>query len=143
MSELLGAANSEPGVGGRQTVMSECENAMPDGAVKAEVSEALARLPEAMRRNVWQPGQSGNPGGRPKGLLTAELRRQLLRNDAEKIRAIASTLIRRAVAGSIPAIQTVLERVDGKVLQTGEADHVILIPAWMKPNAQPEGAREK
>lgn len=27
----------------------------------------MHKLPEALEKNLWQPGQSGNPAGRPKG----------------------------------------------------------------------------
>jgi HPt (histidine-containing phosphotransfer) domain-containing protein len=63
----------------------------------------------------WKPGQSGNPGGRPKGRLIDEaLEELLLGNDSELALAIAKKLLARAKAGEVKAIQLVAERVQGK-----------------------------
>jgi hypothetical protein len=63
----------------------------------------------------WKPGQSGNPGGRPKGRLIDEaLEELLLGNDSELAVAIAKKLLARAKAGEVKAIQLVVERVQGK-----------------------------
>jgi hypothetical protein len=63
----------------------------------------------------WKPGQSGNPGGRPKGKLIDEaLEELLLGNDSELALAIAKKLLARAKAGEVKAIQLVAERVQGK-----------------------------
>ena len=63
----------------------------------------------------WKPGQSGNPGGRPKRKLIDEaLEELLLRNDSELALAIAKKLLARAKTGEVKAIQLVAERVQGK-----------------------------
>lgn len=70
---------------------------------------------------AFQKGQSGNPGGRPKGpSLKAELIRQLGKkgDDGRKnVDAIAAALIEQARDGKIEAIREILDRVDGKVPQ--------------------------
>jgi hypothetical protein len=63
----------------------------------------------------WKPGQSGNPGGRPKRRLIDEaLEELLLSNDSELALAIAKKLLARAKTGEIKAIQLVAERVQGR-----------------------------
>jgi hypothetical protein len=73
----------------------------------------------------WRPGQSGNPGGRPKGRsLTSILREKL--DDVEVCnqpcpdgRTVGETLIEAMVAqalkGDATLMRTILERIDGKV----------------------------
>ena len=63
----------------------------------------------------WKPGQSGNPGGRPKTRLIDEaLEELLLSNDSELALAIAKRLLARAKKGELRAIQLVAERVQGR-----------------------------
>jgi len=63
----------------------------------------------------WKPGQSGNPGGRPKKKLIDEALEELLAtNDSALAFLIASKLVARAKRGDIRAIQLVMERVQGK-----------------------------
>lgn len=70
---------------------------------------------------LYQKGQSGNPGGRPKGpSLKAELIRHLGKKGEDGVRhadAIALTLIDMARDGNLEAIREILDRVDGKVPQ--------------------------
>ncbi|MFP5328870.1 MAG: DUF5681 domain-containing protein [Alphaproteobacteria bacterium] len=58
----------------------------------------------------FQPGQSGNPGGRPKGSLNATTRmvQALLDGDAEDI---VRKAIELAKAGDGPVLRAVLERI--------------------------------
>ncbi len=67
----------------------------------------------------FEKGKSGNPAGRPKAsvCVTTLMRMALLENDGEKARALAESLIERAIAGSPAAINQVLNRVDGPVPQ--------------------------
>ena len=67
----------------------------------------------------WQPGQSGNPGGRQKDILTPLLREFLNADDeAEKI-AIIKQLIGIAkspgMRGQVAALKEIFDRIDGKV----------------------------
>jgi len=66
----------------------------------------------------WKPGQSGNPGGRPKKRLIDEALEQLLEaNDSAAAREVAAALLDRARKGDMRAIQLVAERTQGKPTQ--------------------------
>lgn len=63
----------------------------------------------------WRPGQSGNPGGRPrKRLIDDALEDLLSSNDAQAARDVASALLKRARRGDLRAIQLIAERTQGK-----------------------------
>jgi Family of unknown function (DUF5681) len=73
----------------------------------------------------WKPGQSGNPGGRPKRtpLIDAcrEVLSQLVPGDAKGrtyAQAIAEKLAAKAVEGDIRAAQELADRAEGKARQT-------------------------
>lgn len=76
-------------------------------------------------RPPWKPGESGNPGGRPKGRsLTARLRELLDRGeingkpikDGQQVAdLVAKALIKAAVRGNVKALQYIFDRVDGKI----------------------------
>ena len=63
----------------------------------------------------WKPGQSGNPGGRPKGLsITAEIRR-LLGETPNAKEDLAKAILEQAKGGNAAALKEVLARIDGPV----------------------------
>lgn len=69
----------------------------------------------------FQPGQSGNPGGRAKDkIFRAALDRAIAQDDGKKVRAAAEKLLELAVAGEAWAMQMLAERTDGKVAQAHE-----------------------
>ena len=64
----------------------------------------------------FQPGQSGNPKGRPpERPLTVALRDALDANDGEIIKVLVQTAIDRAKAGDFRYFKEIMDRVDGKV----------------------------
>lgn len=73
----------------------------------------------------FQPGQSGNPKGRPKGSrnLSAILKDMLdqdVEEDGEMVKfsdAIVKRLIQKANKGDIKAIQEIFDRTEGKAKQ--------------------------
>ena len=71
----------------------------------------------------FQPGQSGNPGGRPSGQsLTARIRKALDTPDESDPSktvgdSIIEAMIREARGGDVQAFRTLIERVDGKVAE--------------------------
>src|SRR5215471_11077276 len=71
----------------------------------------------------WQPGQSGNPGGRPKKKPITELYEQLL-NDGATVKAIRAAILRNIKGGKtafVPLLREMADRVEGKVTQPIQA----------------------
>ena len=79
---------------------------------------ATAAKPKRVVGKPFQPGQSGNPGGRPKSTSITSILRQRL-TDEDKIK-IADALIRGAIAGEMDKIRELLDRHDGKVPNKNE-----------------------
>jgi hypothetical protein len=84
-------------------------------------TELSPRQLEALERNQYKPGQSGNPGGASAlRSLTAALREKLAKTVRGKERqtvaeALADKLIKLAFGGSVAAHQLIFERVEGKL----------------------------
>ena len=84
-----------------------------------------------------KPGQSGNPGGRPKTAPLSHACRELLASvlpdDAEGrtfAEAIAETLGQKALAGDIRAAQEIADRAEGKPRQSLEIENAMLREAF-------------
>lgn len=65
------------------------------------------------RGRPFEPGQSGNPGGRPRGKSVTAALRELI--DAQGPESVAGPLLKAAQTGDLKAIRIVLERTEGKV----------------------------
>src|SRR3954468_21707087 len=67
---------------------------------------------------MWQPGQSGNPGGKAKTKLFQQaLRNVLSLSEAE---TIARVVVREAKKGDWTAVNIIADRLDGKPHQSVE-----------------------
>jgi len=72
---------------------------------------------------VWQAGQSGNPGGRPKRdkfitqRLIAELKEIDPVTQAPRLHKVAKALVEKAEGGDVVAAREIMDRVEGKVPQ--------------------------
>jgi hypothetical protein len=68
---------------------------------------------------MWQPGKSGNPSGRPKFDLSAEMCRAQFENDGPAIYAAINKSLRK---GSPYALQVVSDRAYGKLREVHQLD---------------------
>ena len=77
--------------------------------------------PDVGKATRFKKGQSGNPGGRPKAIISDWLRHELTTLDSETQEEIAQklarVLIQRALAGDVKAIQIIADRVEGRPAQ--------------------------
>ena len=74
-------------------------------------------LPEALRRNCFKPGQSGNPGGRPKK-LTQPLEAFLARKDKsgkQYAQLLIEAMVKRAISRSDTLVKEIFDRVEGRI----------------------------
>src|SRR5690242_6236255 len=79
---------------------------------------------------AWKKGETGNPGGRPKERPFADaLHLALAEEDpvtkVRKLRRIADKLVEAAVDGEAWAIKEVMDRIDGKPVQSAEINGAI------------------
>lgn len=82
----------------------------------------------------FQPGQSGNPNGRPKTRPFKDALQKALKaigDDKDALEMVASALVSKAAMGDVPAIKELADRLDGKVTQPiggdDEADAIKVI----------------
>lgn len=78
--------------------------------------------------HLFQPGQSGNPKGKPKGarhfstLIREAIQKVAEGDDEPADRMIVKQLVDKARKGDLSAIDRVIDRVDGKAEQTINLD---------------------
>lgn len=87
-------------------------------------------------RPPWQPGQSGNPGGRPKGTLTRAYADVLKSKDPKtgKIIAeiIADAITAKAAKGDVAAASELADRTEGKPLQQQQVELSLVAPQGLQ-----------
>jgi hypothetical protein len=88
---------------------------------------------------AWEPGQSGNPGGRPlrdkiwrEAIDRAIKRRE--QDDPQALEKLADSLLRKVAEGDVSAIKEFGDRLDGKVTQTIGGDPATgpVLVGWLK-----------
>jgi hypothetical protein len=72
-------------------------------------------VPNLENLKPWKPGQSGNPNGRPKKVVTDFILADLTANDSQAARALARVGLKKALEGDFRYFKEILDRVEGKV----------------------------
>ena len=107
---------------------------MPDSEQDEPENTSGNTLPPGMAEKMWKPGQSGNPGGRPKRKpltdayaalldkpIPPDMARQLkLDESTTYAEVIAMSLLREAVKGKVNAAAELADRTEGRVAQAVE-----------------------
>ena len=66
----------------------------------------------------YKPGQSGNPSGRPKGLIGAALFKQLRKSGGKDLERIVAGIIASATRGDAKAFAVIRDSTDGRPAQS-------------------------
>lgn len=96
-------------------------------------------MPFPNESTQFQPGQSGNPKGRPKKLPEIdELMFEVLGNeDGTEAKEILNALVTKAKKGDVRAAEVLLDRAYGKAKQILNAEHTgAVIVRFEEPNLQ-------
>lgn len=82
------------------------------------------KLHPVLEANLWQPGQSGNPGGRPKKKPITEMYERILANPEHlaAIEAATVSALRRGNMAMVLQLREITDRIEGKVTQPIEAE---------------------
>jgi hypothetical protein len=85
----------------------------------------------------WKPGQSGNPGGRPKTAPFSQACRDLLaaaapgdRKGRTYAEAMAAALGEKALKGDLRAMAVLADRAEGKARQSVAVENTALVQAF-------------
>ena len=85
----------------------------------------------------WKKGQSGNPEGRPTGSISiVERLKAYLRRHPEEIEAIVLALVKEGRLGNLAATKEMLDRIDGKVVDTHKIEGEVPITIQFVPAEQ-------
>ena len=88
-----------------------------------QVYNRSEQIKEANVSTRYQPGESGNPAGRPKNSVTT-----LLKNKSpEENQAVADKLYALALEGDMSAIREYIDRTDGKQLEAPQDNRPFII----------------
>jgi hypothetical protein len=96
-----------------------------EGGGGAEAGEYKVGPGRPPKEHQFKPGQSGNPGGRPRGeSVTATLRRLLEKQHNGKSiqELVAERIIKEALTGKFQFAKELLDRVEGRPAQKLELD---------------------
>jgi hypothetical protein len=91
---------------------SPVETKPPEQVVTPE--KAPKPLHPALVANIWKPGQSGNPSGRPKGIIRDQLYDALRAGDDKRLKGIVLGIVRSAKKGNPKAFAVIRDSIDGR-----------------------------
>ena len=104
----------------KQKRVRKGQDAQPGNRVRA----GNPQIQELGKATQFQPGQSGNPNGRPLDLVSQELRRMMRSAcpyDADGrtwAQLISLAICRRALKGDVAATREICDRTEGKPMQS-------------------------
>ena len=88
---------------------------------QGESSEESAFQEKSRKPQLFKPGQSGNPSGKPKGTISlVSAIKKRLRDNPEEVNEIITGFLKNAKAGDVQAMKVLLDRVDGPIVQKAE-----------------------
>lgn len=93
----------------------------------SDVPDEYEKMPGGITGKGWLPGQSGNPGGQPKGKRITTLIREALEQEDDGelvVQRLARMMIEQALQGDFRFAKEIIERIEGKVPDriTGDED---------------------
>ena len=85
----------------------------------------------------WKPGQSGNPGGRPKKKPISDgLVRLFAKLKDQELEEFNREIVQKAAGGDVSAWEKVTDRLEGKVSPSTEELEAIKGFAWLDPTTK-------
>ncbi len=104
--------------------------------VSAQIQDRPVGYKSPPREGQWKPGQSGNPGGRPKWKPLTEALHALLEEEPALNKELIKAWVVKAGRGDVSAANMLWDRLEGKVTQTvggsSETSPVKLVIEWEK-----------
>jgi hypothetical protein len=97
-------------------------------------------MPEWLIEHQWKPGQSGNPGGRPKTKQVRDALQKLVNELG--LEPAVKAIYAKASEGDVSAFKEIADRLDGKVAQPIAGDDELpavkqcLEISWKSPDAE-------
>jgi nucleoside permease NupC len=91
-----------------------------------------------------KPGETRNPHGRPKGSVSiAETLKSYLARHPDEVAKIVTAMIKQGQIGNMVATKEMLDRIDGRVVETHKIEGELPIKLVFVPAAQILGVEKK